>query len=267
LANGAAKPVRKLEGAKTLLGRTMHSIEYDALHDEFAVPIPFAGAILTFRGEASGNEAPLRIIQGSLTQIEDPSRLALDPVNNEILVPQGRKILVFPREANGNVAPVRILEGPDTKLGAGSLAVDPIHDLLIAVGGPTGGGEGGRSTQILIFDRKASGNTKPRRVIGGPKTMLTTTGGPSTIYAPTGKILVPIRGNLGTEAMFAPDSFVGVWNITDDGDVAPRWTIGGPRGAFQMVRGVAVNAKYKEVIVTDKRLNAVLTFSFPELFQ
>jgi len=247
----------------------MHSIEYDAIHDEFSVPIPLGGAILTFRGDADGDEAPLRVIQGPLTQIEQPSRLGLDPVNNEILVPQGRKVLVFPREANGNVAPKRILEGPDTKLGAGSVSVDTVHNLLIVVGAPGGGegGEGGRKTNILIFDRTASGNTKPLRVIGGPRTMLTTTGGPSTIYAPTGKILVPVRGPISTNEMFAPDSFVGVWNETDDGDVAPRWTIGGPRGAFQMVRGVTLNPKYKEVIVTDKRMNAVLTFSFPDLFQ
>lgn len=247
----------------------MHSIEYDPLHDEFSVPIPFAGAIVTFRGDADGDEAPIRTIQGPLTQIREPSRLAVDPANNEILVPQGRQILVFPREANGNVAPIRILEGPETRLGAGSLAVDPIHDLLIAVGGPVGGGreESGRMTQILIFDRKASGNTKPLRVIEGPKTLLTSTGGPATIYPPTGKILVPIRGDVSTEAMIAPDSFVGVWNVTDSGDVPPRWTIGGPKGAFQMVRGVTLNPKYKEVIVSDKRLNAVLTFSFPELFQ
>src|SRR5262245_37840199 len=107
MADGAAKPVRKIEGASTLLGRTMHSIEYDAVHDEMAVPIPFGGAILTFRGEANGDEAPLRVIQGPLTQITDPSRLGLDPTNNEILVPQGNRILVFPREANGNVAPIR----------------------------------------------------------------------------------------------------------------------------------------------------------------
>jgi hypothetical protein len=33
-----------------------------------------------------------------------------------------------------------------------------------------------------------------------------------------------------------------------------------------MPRGVAVIAKHKEVIVSDKRLNAVLTFYFPEIF-
>ena len=66
--------------------------------------------------------------------------------------------------------------------------------------------------------------------------------------------------------MATDDGFVGVWSINDNGNVPPRWTIGGPHGALQMVRGVAVNPKHKELVVTDKRLNAILTFYFPELF-
>ena len=31
-------------------------------------------------------------------------------------------------------------------------------------------------------------------------------------------------------------------------------------------RGVALNPKHKEVLVSDMRLNAVLTFSFPEIY-
>ncbi|MSO19661.1 MAG: hypothetical protein EXQ56_04240 [Acidobacteria bacterium] len=265
LANGAQLPQRKIEGASTLLARTVHSIEYDAIHDEISVPQGFAGAVMTFKGDSNGEVAPLRVIQGPKTQIGDPSRLAVDPANNEIYVPLGSRVLVFPREGNGNIAPTRILEGPATQLGAGALAVDAMHNLLIAVGNPSGGGPG-RGTQILMFERTAAGNTKPLRVVGGPKTKLTTTGGPFTIYAPKGRILVPIRGDISTAEMMAPDSFLGVWNETDSGDVAPHWTIGGPRGIFEMIRGVAVNAKYKEVIVSDKRLNAVLTFSVPEIF-
>jgi hypothetical protein len=241
----------------------MHSIEYDANHDEIVVPIPEAGAILTFRGGASGEEPPIRKIQGLLTQLVKPDRLGLDPVNNEIYVPRGDRILVFPREANGNVAPTRVLQGPDTRLGASAVAIDTIRNLLVVVGG-TGQGFG---TQILIFDRTASGNAKPKQVIAGPSTMLTSTGGPFTIHAPSGRILVPIRGAQNTEAMLAPDSFVGIWNITDNGDVPPQWILGGPRtGNFEMIRGIAVNAADKEVIVTDKRLNAVMTFSMPEIF-
>lgn len=60
--------------------------------------------------------------------------------------------------------------------------------------------------------------------------------------------------------------FVGVWSIEDRGDVPPRWTIGGPQGALQHLHGIALDPKHQSVILTDKRLNAVLTFSFPEIF-
>jgi hypothetical protein len=47
----------------------MHDFQYDAVHDEIVVSSPLAQAVLTFRGGASGNEAPIRVIQGSLTRI------------------------------------------------------------------------------------------------------------------------------------------------------------------------------------------------------
>ena len=261
MADAGAQPTRKIEGQKTLLGRTMHAIAYDEIHDEFIVPQQFAQGILTFRGSANGEEPPIRVISGSQTQLEAPDRLGLDPVHNEIFVPEEDHVLVFSREANGNAAPIRVLKGPDTMLGASAVAVDPVHDLLIV-----GGGSRRSGTKLLIFDRTASGNAKPKRVIGGPKSMLTSLGGPFTVYPPTGRLIVSIRGAVDTGELASDESFVGVWSINDNGDVPPRWTIGGPKGVLQMVRGVALNPKNKELIVTDKRLNAILTFYFPELF-
>jgi hypothetical protein len=60
-------------------------------------------------------------------------------------------------------------------------------------------------------------------------------------------------------------SFLGVWNIDDDGDVAPRWTIA--HNILTEVRNLAVDPKHKTVMVADKGLNAILTFSFPEAFE
>ena len=72
------KANRKIEGQKTLLGRTMHSIAYNERRDEFVVPQPFAQALLTFRGAANGEEAPIRVIQGPKTMLVEPDRLALE---------------------------------------------------------------------------------------------------------------------------------------------------------------------------------------------
>src|SRR5687768_16528244 len=89
----------------------MHALAYDDVHDEIVAPQPFAQAIVTFRGGANGEEAPIRIIQGPSTQLEYPDQVAIDPANNEILVPEGDKVLVYSRTANGDAAPIRVLQG------------------------------------------------------------------------------------------------------------------------------------------------------------
>jgi len=66
----------------------MHGIAYDAIHDEFTVPQQFGQAILTYRGEANGEEAPVRVIQGPHSQLDAPEHLDVDPVHNEIFVPK-----------------------------------------------------------------------------------------------------------------------------------------------------------------------------------
>jgi hypothetical protein len=235
----------------------MHAIEYDHVRDEIVVPQPFAQAILTFRGGTAGEEAPVRVLQGGRTRIEAPDRVGIDPVNGEIYVPEGDKLLVFPREAAGDVAPIRVLAGPDTQLGATAVTVDPVNNLLI-VGGSSREPRGG---QILIFDRTAAGNTKPRAVIRGPRTGLKSNVRSPRVYSPGGWI---VAGHSGEEE--EKDSFVGIWSIHDNGDVAPRWTIGGPSGSLFRPRGIALDPANQAVIVSDKKLNAVMTYHVPELF-
>jgi len=250
-----------------MLGRSMHGVSYDEIHDEIVVPQAFAQSILTFRGGASGEEAPIRVIQGSRTQLKSPDKVAVDPVHNEIFVAGDEAVLVFSREANGNVAPIRILQGPDTQLGASEVAVDPVHNLLVVAGSARGGAEGRREedggSAVRIFNRTDQGNVRPQAVIRGPKTGLTGTSR-IAVYPPTGKIIVNVSAGYGVLA--SDECFVGIWNIQDNGDVPPQWTIGGPRGILQQPRGVTLDPKNRSLIVSDKRLNAVLTFYFPEIF-
>jgi DNA-binding beta-propeller fold protein YncE len=263
LAEGGAKPLRRIEGQGSLLGRTMHGIVYDGLHDEFTVPQQFAQAILTYRGSANGEERPVRIIQGPHSQLDAPEHLEVDPVHNEIFVPTRHgSILVFSRDGEGDIAPIRVLEGPDTLLtGDNVIAVDSVHSLLL-VGTSVGKGQ----ARLLIFNRTDSGNVKPKAVIGGPASHLNDFGGPIAIYPPKDEIIVSVRGTGPYAELSSDEAYVGVWNINDNGDVPPKWTIGGPKGVLRMPRGIALDVKNKNMLVSDKRLNAVLTFHFPELF-
>ena len=270
LAEENSRPTRLLAGQATRLSRTMHDVRFDEVNDEMLVTNPFARAILVFRGGADGNEAPIRIIQGSKTLLGDPARvnggpdrLDVDPVHNEILVADDERILVYPRTGNGNVAPIRIIQGPDTKLDReGTLAVDPVNNVIAVAQDSVSVGSTERA-HIVIFDRTANGNAKPRGIIHGPKTEITRIN-QLQIYAPKGWIIAAQPGFIN---MQVPEGvFIGVWSIHDNGDVPPRWKLGGSNTVMAKPRGVAINPKHKELLIADMRLNAVLTYYFPEIF-
>lgn len=264
-ADGNARPVRSIQGANTFTNRTMHAIVYDALHDEIVVPSRAGQAIMTFRGDADGDEAPIRIIQGPRTGLRQFDKLSVDPVNDEVLVYFGSQVMFFDRTANGDVAPKRILNLQEGVRVSGA-AVDPLRDLLVVAGGD----------RISIFDRTAEGDAEPRAVIGGGPVSGLRVGNGMVLYPPTGKILVIARGatedrvanaiSASPEALASDTAYVGVWSIDDSGDVPPQWTIAGPKGMLRQGRGITLDPEHKTVIISDKYLNGVLTYSFPELF-
>lgn len=235
-----------------MLGRTMHGIDYDHLHDEIVVPQQFGQAILIFKGSARGEEPPVRVIQGSKTRLIAMDRLAVDPYNDEIYVPEGDAVLVFDRKAHGNVAPKRVLEGPNTGfVAAGTVAIDHVRNLVV-VGADTKTGQG---SQLAIFDRTASGNVKPKRVISGPKARI---GNPGNMR---------VFPELGLIFVVQQAGYVGVWSIEDSGEVPPRFTVGGPKGILVKPRGLDIDPKHNAIIVSDKQLNAVVTFEMPQIFK
>jgi hypothetical protein len=255
MASGAQQPTRRIYGQASKLSRTMHDIRYNHVTDEIIVPNPFANAILFFRGGANGQEAPARIIQGPNTQLTGPQRLDIDVVHNELFIPGGGGVLVYPLDGNGDVPPKRVLRGPDTQIAGGSIAVDPLNNLMALPG---------RDESIVIFDRTASGNAKPLRMIKGPNTQIDRIN-QMQIY-PEGKLLIIAMPGIQGE-MEPPRVFVGMWSLDDNGDVPPKWTINGDRTTLKKPFAVAINPEHKEIYVTDMRLNGVLTFSAPEVFQ
>jgi hypothetical protein len=267
LAKENTVPVSALEGQKTLISRTMHALEYDPVHDELIVNSPLNNAILTFRGGAKGEEAPVRVIQGPLTQIQSTGydgndKMAMDPANGEIYIPVATSrgagkgvILVFDREANGDVPPKRILGGPETGFNFPSargtgfpyVAIDPLRNLLVV---STGG-------SLLVFDRTASGNARPKFTIQGSNTLL---GG--------GANNVPVRvTQAGWIVGGCERGSVCAWNLNESGNIAPHWKI-----PVQKLAGVGLAGEltldpiHKELIVPNGARNVVMTFSWPEVF-
>ncbi len=60
--------------------------------------------------------------------------------------------------------------------------------------------------------------------------------------------------------------YIGVWSVDDDGAVPPRFTVGGPKGILRKPRGLDLDPLHNAVIVSDKELNAVLTYEMPQIF-
>ena len=232
----------------------MHDVRYNAVDDEVVVPQPFANAILTFRGAANGQEAPLRVIQGPKTRLGG-SRLAIDPVHQEIYALGGGGILVFPMKGDGDIEPIRVISGPDTGGIGGSIAVDPINNVIATTG---------RGRALLFFNRTDSGNVRPINVIQGPNTQIDRIN-QIRIYPQAGHLIAAMPGQQGL--MEPPRVFVGVWNIDDNGDVAPKYRIFGDETLMKKPFGLALNPVHKEIYVSDMRLNGIVTFFFPELFE
>ena len=231
----------------------MHDVRHNPVEDTIIVPQPFANAILTFRGDADGQDAPIRVIQGPNSGAGG-TRLAIDPIHREIFS-IGGGIKVYPMDADGDVAPIRVIAGPDTGGPGGSIAVDPINNVIATIG---------RNRSILFFNRTDNGNVRPRNVIQGPNTQIDRIN-QMRIYGPAGHLIVAMPGQQGL--MEPPRVFVGVWNIDDNGDVPPKYAIYGNETQMKKPFGLALNPTHKEIYVSDMRLNGVVAFSFPELFE
>ena len=68
--------------------------------------------------DASGDTAPLRVIQGSKTRLDWAGGMSLDPDRGDLYVANdvGNSILVFRETDDGDVAPARIINGDKTGL-------------------------------------------------------------------------------------------------------------------------------------------------------
>src|SRR5581483_250923 len=205
-----------------------------------------------------------------------PHAVSLDLEHHEILVANlaGRSIVVFDWNANGNVAPKRFLRGPKSKIGhVVGIGVDPATDLMAV----------SNSAEVLIFNRTDSGDVPPRAVIEGPHTGIKDE--PWELHVYKGKIYLAssnhLHQNLYTgvnlkegytkvpeDPWLNPElGFIGVWNITDRGDVPPRAMIGGPFSGLLHPSGLALDPAHGELFVTDSVRNGLFSFLAPEFFK
>jgi hypothetical protein len=275
----------------------MHGLAYDDLHDEIVVPVALSGAVLVFRGGATGDEPPLRVIQGSKTGMIRPQTVEVDPVNNEIVAADSssRAILVYDRLANGDVEPVRKIGGSKTLFrDIIGIAVDPVRNLVIASTRSTDGFSG-----MLIFDRRANGDVAPLRKIGGPMTGALGAFRQLKVDSERGMVYLAVQSYRRASATpqkaadlytneaslkrlraeeearqsraprdpFGSAGFIGGWSLDDDGDVPPRLIIRGPSVGANGFAGVAFSTKHGELYGVSGGLNGYTAWIVPEFFR
>lgn len=117
-------------------------------------------SITVYRRDASGDQPPLRVIEGPETELNWPTGVAFDPTRRELYVTNdaAHSVLVFDAMATGNVKPKRVLKGPRTRLANPTgVALDLKNgELWIA-------NFGGHSATVYTLG--ASGDTAPLRTI------------------------------------------------------------------------------------------------------
>jgi hypothetical protein len=235
-ANGEEPPIRVIQGPHTQLRGNTDRLEVDPVNNEIYVPL--SNSILVFPRDGNGDVAPVRVIKGPDTMLKSAGSLAVDPVNNVIVV------------------------GLSGESSEGSTMENNLADL--PQGTPAGMQYGLRSGGgMLFYHRTDNGNVKPIGGITGPKTGIVRIL-QLQMYPPKGEVIATQPGRPDREE---PEGiYVGVWSIHDNGDVPPRWKLAGPKSTLKKPRGVVLDPKHKEMIIADMRLNSILTYYFPEIF-
>ncbi|MDE2485307.1 MAG: hypothetical protein KGL32_08720, partial [candidate division NC10 bacterium] len=214
-------------GLAALLG-TASRLPAAWAQDELFVTNCGTNSVLVFTRTASGNTAPLRTLQGAATGLSCPHGLAVDQVNNELLVENANSITVYPRTASGNTAPLRTLV--PTGLNIGNLFVDPVNNELVVTDfvGPS----------VAVFTRTASGNTAPLRTLQGAATGL---GSPQAV------VVDPVNNEL----LVVNTNSITVYPRTASGNTAPLRTLQGAATGLNSPSALFVDLVNNELVVSN----------------
>ncbi len=220
-ARGNVPPTRQLATPHGTFG-----IAVDEQNQELFLTIQHDSAVVVYEKMAEGEDAPIRLLQGNRTRLADPHGIALDMENDLIYVTN-----------HGSSHEVRAGLGPRTGYlgrakGKANWPLGPNNTV-------PGSSKFGPSS-ISVYDRSASGDTPPVRVIAGPQTQLN--------WA-SGIALHPERGELFV-ANDAGDSIL-VFRANASGDVAPIRVLKGPHSGIKNPTGLFLDIDHDELWVSN----------------
>jgi len=185
------KPIRTLEGDNTQL-EDPHGVAVDyknsfmfvSNHGNGVIKASKSGrfdppSITVYPLKASGDTAPIRVIQGPKTRLNWPASMWVDSQHGELFVANDAddSVVVFKTSDEGDAAPTRVIRGPQTHVkNPTGVFLDSQHDELWV------SNMGNHSA--TVFRRTATGDAAPLRIVRS---------------APAGKLAMAI-GNPGAVA-------------------------------------------------------------------
>lgn len=245
-ARGNVNPMRELHTPHRAYG-----VAVDEEAQELFLTIEHPPQVAVYRKNASGEDKPIRALEGTRTRLEDAHGIAVDTKNGWMFVSNHGSgsnpkikggwfnppsITVYPLKASGDVAPIRIIAGPKTQMNW------PAHIYLDTERGELYAANDAADS-ILVFRETDEGDVAPTRVIKGPKTGLKN---PTSLFVDTknNELLVSNMGNHSAT----------VYPRTANGDVAPLRTIrSAPAGKLAQMIGnpgaVGYDSKREEILV------------------
>jgi 6-phosphogluconolactonase (cycloisomerase 2 family) len=117
-------------------------------------------SITVYPIDASGDVAPVHVIEGPATQLNWPAQIFLDEARGELYVANdvGDSILVFRATDTGNAAPIRVIKGPKSgiKNPTGVYFDAQNREIVVANMG---------NHSATVYPRMANGDTPPLRTI------------------------------------------------------------------------------------------------------
>jgi 6-phosphogluconolactonase (cycloisomerase 2 family) len=213
--------------------------------DVYSVENDIGDTIVVFAHDATGDPEP----KNKLKVTHRAFAMALDNEDQELFlsVQYPPQVAVYRKGASGDEKPKRLLIGDNTRLSdAHGLAIDTKNKLLFVnnwgnISDYRVPGSGRfEAPSITVYPLNADGDTRPLRVIQGPKTQLDWPGAMS-VNPDTGELYV--ANDMGQSIV--------VFRGQDEGDVTPTRVIKGAKTGISYPTGVFVDPKNKEVWVSN----------------
>ena len=158
-----------------------------------------AVGIAVYAAGASGNVAPIAVISGDRTRLEDhaiiqPAAIYVTDVGDEDSSSSPPRIMVYPADSNGNVAPIVTIGGDKTGLTLpNGIAVNPAGREIYVI---NDGSQIRAEDTMVVYSPGANGNITPVATIGS-------VGDPQGIAVDSGKIYVTNLQQLGSKQLRA----------------------------------------------------------------